>query len=140
MDELFELHRREGGYDRHLVYFIIQRGICFSIIKSLLMISQTKQINFLNALNFSDFWGIFVFFLSSPNKLQKNRHKTRANRLYQCISYDITGKWFQKLTPKLLDITKLEFKLSRQTQRNKYCQIFLCIPLQGCVMYVYFSI
>ena len=36
---VFELHRWEGG--GHLVYFIIQGGNCFSIIKSLLDVLQT---------------------------------------------------------------------------------------------------
>ena len=30
------LHKTEGGYERHLVYFIIQRCKCFSITKYLL--------------------------------------------------------------------------------------------------------
>ena len=32
--ELFEFDRGEWGYERHLVYLIIRRGNCFSIIKS----------------------------------------------------------------------------------------------------------
>ena len=34
---LFELHIREEGYVRHLLYFFIQCGNCFSIIKSLIV-------------------------------------------------------------------------------------------------------
>ena len=32
------MHRREGSYTRHLLFFMIQRGNCFSFIKSLLLI------------------------------------------------------------------------------------------------------
>ena len=33
---MIKWHKREGGYERHLVYFIIQRGNYFSIIKTIL--------------------------------------------------------------------------------------------------------
>ena len=36
------LHRREGGYERHLQVFIFQRANCFSIIKNL-FIKPTQE-------------------------------------------------------------------------------------------------
>ena len=34
MDWLFELHRREGEYERYLLHFIIPHCNCFSIVES----------------------------------------------------------------------------------------------------------
>ena len=75
---LFELHIREG-VKRHLVYFIIHRSNCFSIIKSVLIEYCIHKMNLmvyheLSPLILSFFFYSFVSF-SSSDETQKEWQK-----------------------------------------------------------------